>query len=261
MKNPASVLQHFSRWPLVITLALLGTWEIASRVGWVSALFFPPPTAIVAKLVSLAVSGKLWPIIEISLYRLFVAVALGAGTGLVVGWLMGANRLIRTALEPFVAAFHPMPKLAIFPIFLVILGIGETSKIALVAVSAFFPMLINTLAGVQQIDRAYWEVAANYGASKSTLLRRVILPGSLPSALTGLRLALNNGLIITIAVEMLSAQQGLGAFIWLAWQTLRTTDLYAALSIIAALGLAGNFALDWLTHFLIPWQGKEKHHE
>src|SRR5690606_6881689 len=130
-------------------------------------------------------------------FRLGAGVLIGGTAGLLLGWAMGASRPLRVAGEPLVAALHPLPKLAIFPIMLVLLGIGEASKIALVALTAFFPMVINTMAGVQQIDRAYWDAAANYGATGRALVRRVIIPGSLPLALVGLRLAVNGALVVT----------------------------------------------------------------
>lgn len=169
---------------------------------------------------------------------------------------MGASRPLRVALDPIVAALHPLPKLAIFPIFLVLLGIGEASKVALVALTAFFPLVINTLAGVQQIDAAYWEAAANYGARGWAPVRRMILPGSLPLVMVGLRLAVNSALVVTIAVEMLAAREGLGAMVWLAWQTLRTEELYAILLVIGGLGLASNWLLASATRRLIPWDGR-----
>lgn len=204
------------RWlPAAVIFCGLALWEAAAHAGWISKLFFPPPSVIVLTLGRLAWGGTLWPSLGATLYRVAAGVVIGGGVGLLMGWLMGAYRPLRIAFDPIVAALHPLPKLAIFPIFLVLLGIGEASKIALLATVAFFPMLINTLAGVQQIDRTYWEVAANYGARGGKLLRRVILPGSLPMVLTGLRLAVNSALVVAIAVEMLSAQEGLGTRVWL----------------------------------------------
>lgn len=241
-------------WSALVIIAALALWEIAARAGWISRLFFPPPSTILLTLARMMISGKLWPALALTLYRLALGVVIGAGSGLLLGWLMGASRPVQVALDPIVAALHPLPKLAIFPIFLVLLGIGEASKVALLATVAFFPMVINTLAGVQQIDRTYWEAAANYGATRSKLLRRVILPGSLPLALTGLRLAVNSALVVAIAVEMLSAREGLGATIWLAWQTLRTEELYAVLVVIGFLGLCSNQLLMVAAHRLTPWQ-------
>lgn len=240
----------------IVILIGLVLWEVAARAGWIARIFFPPPTTIFLTLVKMGGTSELWASAGMTIYRLTAGVAIGGTAGLLLGLIMGANRLVRVTLNPFVAAMYPLPKLAILPIFMVLLGIGETSKIALVALTAFFPMLINTLAGVQQIDRTYWEVATNYGATGSVMLRRIILPGSLPLALTGLRLAMNGALVVTVAVEMLSARQGLGTQIWMAWQTMRTQELYATLVVIGLLGVVSNQLFNLVSRHLLPWQEK-----
>lgn len=245
------------RWVTVVFfIAGLLVWEIAAQSAWISTLFFPAPTTILKTLTAMTGTGMFWLTLGMTLFRLLLGVLVGATAGLVVGWSMGASRKVRVVLDPVVAALHPMPKLAIFPIFLVILGIGEASKIVLISLAAFFPMLLNTLAGVQHIDRCYWEAASNYGARGMTLLRRVIMPGSLPMAMTGLRLAFNNALVVTIAIEMLSAQVGLGAQIWMSWQTLRTEELYATLIVIGVLGMLSNALLGRLVVWFLPWHTK-----
>jgi ABC-type nitrate/sulfonate/bicarbonate transport system permease component len=115
-------------------------------------------------------------------------------------------------------------------------------------------MLINTAAGVRQIHPIYFEVAENYGARMIQVFARVVLPGSLPLVLSGLRLALNTALLLAIAVELVAAQEGLGAMIWFAWETLRTEELYATLAVAAALGIGFNFVVQRLTTKLVPWQ-------
>ena len=242
-------------------LLWLTAWEIAARRGWIAAIFFPPPSLILLTLARMALTLTFWSALGITFVRLSVGVGLGAGAGLLLGWAMGAVPMIRITFNPLVAFLHPLPKLALLPLFLILLGIGEASKIAVVAVTAFFPMLINTLAGVEGIDRTYWEVAANYGARGTVLMRRLIVPGSLPMALVGLRLAVNNGLILTVAVEMLAAQQGLGAQIWLAWQTLRLQELYATLAVISLVGFVSHRLLNILTRRLLPWQISGKKNE
>lgn len=244
-------LEHWL--PAALIVVGLAFWEIAARSGWISALFFPPPSLVVFTLVKMALTQEFWLGLGLTLFRITTGVVIGGSAGLLLGWVMGANRAVRAALDPLVAALHPLPKLAIFPIFLILLGIGEVSKVALLATVAFFPMAINTLSGVEQITPIYWEAAANYGVRGRMLVRRVILPGSLPMALTGLRLAVNSVLVVAIAVEMLSAREGLGAQVWLAWQTLRLQDLYAILVVIAGLGLISNGVLHLLTRRLMPW--------
>jgi NitT/TauT family transport system permease protein len=166
---------------------------------------------------------------------------------------MGWSRSLRAALDPLVAAVHPLPKIAVLPLIMIIFGIGESSKIVVIAVGTFFPMLINSMAGVRQISPIHFEVAENYGASPFKVLTRVIIPGSLPLVLAGARLALNIALLLTIAVELVSAREGLGEMIWFAWQTLRTEELYASLVVIGALGVTFNLLLQALSQRLVPW--------
>ena len=152
------------------------------------------------------------------------------------------------------AAAHPVPKIAILPLIMIIFGVGELSKRIVVAAAAFFPLLVNTMAAVRQIPPIYFEVAANYGATVTKVFTRVVIPGSLPLMLAGVRLALNVALLLTIAVELVAAQEGLGKMVWLAWETLRTENLYAGLAVISALGISFNFVLHRLASRLVPWQ-------
>lgn len=183
---------------------------------------------------------------------------LGGISGLMLGLAMGWSRSLRMVIDPLIAAAHPVPKIAILPLIMILFGIGESSKIVVIAVATFFPMLINTVAGVRQINPIHFEVAENYGASLNKIFTRVIMPGSLPLVLTGARLALNMALLVAIAVELVSAQEGLGAMIWLAWQTFRTEELYVSLFVTAALGMILNFLLQRMTLYLVPWQTEQK---
>jgi ABC-type nitrate/sulfonate/bicarbonate transport system permease component len=242
---------------ILSVVGLLAAWEGAALLGLISTLFFPPPSLIVQTLIKLLSTAEFWASLGMTVFRLVSGMAIGASGGLLLGWLMGANRPVRVAFDPLLAALHPIPKLAIYPIFLILLGVGELSKITLISIAAFFPVVLNTLSGVQHIDRKYWEVAENFGSTPLLLLRRVILPGSLPMALTGLRLAFNNALVVGIAIEMLSAREGLGAMIWMAWQTLRTEELYATLTVIAAIGITSNLVMHKVVSLLTPWNAAQ----
>jgi ABC-type nitrate/sulfonate/bicarbonate transport system permease component len=234
-------------------------WEWQVRAGRVSALFFPAPTVIGRTLARWVITGDLTPHLSATLLRVGVGFVVGGAGGLLLGLLMGWSRRVRVVIDPLIAAVHPVPKIAILPLIMILFGIGETSKIVVVVIAAFFPMLINTMAGVRQIQPLYFEVAANYGARPVQVFARVIIPGSLPLILTGMRLALNSALLITIAVELVTAQQGLGALVWLAWETLRTEELYASLAVTAALGMSFNVLLHYLTTVLVPWRTEESH--
>ncbi len=238
---------------LLVLLLFVSLWEVAARLGWVSPLFFPAPTLIFYTFFTMLASGQLWQHGMASLLRLGAGVLIGAGLGVPLGILMGWSPRLRAVFDPLLAALHPIPKIAIFPIILIIFGIGETSKIVIIAMSAFFPAVINSMTGVRNLDPVYFEVARNYGANRLNTFTRVLLPGSLPMVLSGIRLATNTGLLIGIAVELLGARYGLGVLIWFSWQTLRVEELYATLLAVALLGLLFNSGFKFLSRLVTPW--------
>jgi NitT/TauT family transport system permease protein len=143
--------------------------------------------------------------------------------------------------------------LAFFPLLIVLLGVGETSKLAAVALGAFFPMLLNTVAGVRSMNPVHLEVARNYGADRRQMFLHVLLPGSLPLMLTGLRLSANVAFHSTIGVEMIGSRTGMGAMLWLSWQTFRIDHLYAILVVIATIGIGLATLIRWVTQRSAPW--------
>lgn len=234
--------------------AILAVWESASRLGWLPRLVLPAPSLIAAEMWVQVATGELPRHTAATLWRVFLGLVLGGGIGAFVGLAMGWSRRARAFGDPLVAATYPIPKIAILPLIMIFLGIGEASKIAVIAVSAFFPMLVSTMAGVAQISPIHFEVARNCGASPARILTRVVLPGSLPLLMTGVRLALNTALLLAIAVELVLTRNGLGSMIWLAWQTLRIEQLYASLVVISILGVLSNGLLQLLSAWLVPWQ-------
>jgi ABC-type nitrate/sulfonate/bicarbonate transport system permease component len=232
-------------------------WEIFARTGVISRLFFPPPTSIIHTLIKMLMSGKLIIHLAATIERLSLGVLLGGFSGLILGLAMGWSARLRTLVDPVIAAIHPIPKLAIFPLIMIIFGIGELSKIVAIAIACFFPMLINSMAGVRQLNPVFFEVSRNYGASAWKTFTRIVIPGSLPMVLTGARLAINMAMVITISVELLAAREGLGVIIWFSWQTMRIEDLYASLIVIAALGIGLNLLLQYLSHKLVPWYSEK----
>jgi NitT/TauT family transport system permease protein len=250
---------HLRSWlPALIVAATLIAWEWAVRNGRLSALFFPAPSVVAMTIVRLLRSGVLVTHTRATLLRVVCGLVLGGVPGLLMGLAMGWWRPLREALDPLVAAVHPLPKIAVLPLIMIIFGIGESSKIVAIAVGTFFPMLINGMAGVRQISPIHFEVAENYGASRFKVLTRVVIPRSLPLVLVGARLALNIALLFTIAIELVSAREGLGEMIWLAWQTLRTEQLYASLAVIGALGIGFNLLLQFSARHLVPWHAERE---
>jgi ABC-type nitrate/sulfonate/bicarbonate transport system permease component len=167
------------RWAApLIALAGLAAWEGAGQLGWIPLLFFPTPTQVLAKLGALTRSGELFLHFGATLSRMAVALLWGGGFGLVLGMALGYSPRLRAVVDPFIAAFHPVPKMSLLPLIMLIFGIGFFSKALLVAISAFFPMVINTMAGVLQVDPNYFDVARLHGASRRTIFWRIVLPGA-----------------------------------------------------------------------------------
>jgi ABC-type nitrate/sulfonate/bicarbonate transport system permease component len=235
-------------------LALLVLWELASRAGVIDDRFFPPPTRIASTFGDLAKSGELWSNTWVSVRRVLLGLALGATPALIIGLAMGLYRPVRAVLDPLVAATYPIPKSAIVPLLLLIFGLGEMSKIVMVAIGAFFPVVINTSAGVQEIPPIYRDVGRNFGASRWHTFRTIALPGALPLIMTGLKLAVGLGLILIVIAEMIGAKSGLGYMIWNAWQIFAVPTMYVGLITISILGVLFTLALTELERVLIPWR-------
>ncbi|CAA9258925.1 MAG: ABC transporter, permease protein (cluster 10, nitrate/sulfonate/bicarbonate) [uncultured Chloroflexia bacterium] len=239
---------------MVAIVALLMTWEWGARSGYITALFFPAPSAIATTLGKMLDDGALTMHLGASLRRVLLGILFGGVPGLLLGLMIGWSRRLHRVIDPLIAATHPIPKIAILPLIMVVFGVGETPKVIIAATSAFFPMVVSTATGARQINRIYFEVARNYGASPLKVLARVVLPGSLPFMLSGLLLALNITLLLTIAVEMVSGYSGLGSMIWFAWETMRVEEIYASLTVITLLGIGFNLMLQRLSRLLVPWQ-------
>ncbi len=244
---PASIVSG------AIALTLLALWEAMTRAGVISPLLAPAPSVVLQTLVAQVGTGALAPHVIATLSRTLIGLLIGGSAGILAGIGMGLVPRLRVIVDPFVAAIHPLPKIAILPLVMVILGIGDASKIAVIALTVFFPMMINSLSGVTQLSPTYLDVARNYGASGWKLFARVILPSSLPMMFAGFRIALNLALLIAISIEIASASVGLGALIWLSWELMRIDVLYASLLVIMALGVSFNVIVRALAVRLLPW--------
>jgi len=248
-----SIPRIFSFITLLIFLVI---WEVAAQLDLVSSSFFPPPSKIFITFFTLLSDGTLVLSTGSTLFRFISGVFVGSVIGATLGLIMGWWRPLNAYLSPWINAFYPIPKIAIFPLLLVIFGIGERSKFIAIFLGAFFPMVITTINGVQQISRIYFEVGKNYGIRGYKVFSHILLPGSLPSIMTGLRLAVNSGFVIAISVEVISARDGLGVLLWYGWQTFRVADLFAALIVISVLGIMINYLLEKIMIRMIPWMGE-----
>lgn len=231
---------------------LLAAWEVSGRLDWIDVRFFPPPSQILESLVRLVQSGELTRNTLVSLQRLFWGFIAGGIPAIVLGICMGLWRPIRLAIEPLVAATYPLPKSAILPLVLLIFGLGEASKIVMVALGVFYPIVINTTSGVLQIPSMYLDVGKNFKASPWQTFRTIALPGALPSIFTGIKLGVGLGLILIAIAEMVGADSGIGYMIWNAWQILSIETMYVGLLTIALIGFALSLILDEIEALVLP---------
>jgi len=241
----------------LIALSVLALWELGVRGGIIEALHFPSPTTIARTVGRLLANGELLEHTLATLMRVGWGVGIGGTLGFGLGLAMGRSARLKGAVDPLVGALHPLPKIAILPLIMVLFGIGDLTLVVVIAAGSFFPMVINTVAGVSQINPIHFDIARIHRASRMRVMHRVVLPGAAPSVLAGLRLALNTALLITVAVEMVAARSGLGAMIWMAWTTLRTEEIYVALVATVVFGLAVNLALSLISRYALPWLREE----
>ena len=238
----------------VSPLLLLFAWEAAAKLGLIDTRFFSSPSRVLVVLWELIVSGVLWHHLSISLVRIILGLLAGAIPGIVIGLSMGLFPLVRAALQPLVSAIFPIPKLALLPLILLVFGLGESSKVVIIAIGVFFPVLINTAAGVSNISPIYLDVAKAYEASRWHFYLTVALPGALPVIFSGLEIALSVSLLLIVAAEFVGASAGIGYMVWNAWQTFSVETMFAGLIVISALGFVSNMALHGLKRKLVPWQ-------
>lgn len=237
--------------PIVLVVA----WELSARALIIDPRFFPPPTRILTAGGEMLASGELWEHTGPTLMRLLVGGGLGAVAGIVVGLLMGSSRALNAALGPLFSALYPLPKIAIFPILLMIFGPTELPKIIAVFITTFFVMQIATVSGVWAIDRKLLEAGAAYGATGFARFRFVVLPGAMPFVFSGLRTATGTAVVVVTAVEFTGASTtGLGYLIWNSWQLFIPEKLYVGLLVIGIIGAVLTTVLARSEKLLLPWR-------
>ena len=243
------------RWLAVASpIALLVVWELLSRAGVFDARYVPPPSQVLATLLRLTRSGELPHHLGVSVRRILVGFVLGSAPAVTLGLAMGLNRAVRAVLMPVVAALYPIPKIAVYPLIIFYLGLGEASKVSIVALSVFFLVLLNTMAGVIGLDRVYFNIARAYGAGARGLFATVAWPGAMPAIFTGLKLGMGFALIVIVGAELLGSDAGIGFLIWRAYQIFAVEVMFAGLLVTAVLGWLATIALDWLERRALPWR-------
>jgi 1,4-dihydroxy-2-naphthoate octaprenyltransferase len=235
-------------------LLLLVLWEGAVQAGILNRIFVPPPSEVVVALVDGLVDGSLVADVVVSSERIALGFLIGAIPATLLGIWSGLNRTVYYLVRPLATMLYPVPKIALLPLVIVVLGIGEVSKIATVAMSVFLMVVIHTIGGVMQVDRRYFEVGRLYGANQRTLFRTVALPASLPAIIEGWKLAMGFALTLIVGVEFVGASNGIGYRIWQSYELYAIADMMAAVCLIAALGWVLTIGLDEVERLLVPWR-------
>lgn len=238
---------------LIALFCVLALWEAVCRSGAVSPLFLPAPTAILSALVDMIADGEIGDSLAASLFRIAAGFAAGAAAGLITGLVAGTSSLADRAAMPIVNALYPIPKIALLPLFILWLGIGELSKVTIIAMGVFFPIAMNTYSGVKNVDPLLIRVAVSFRAGWLFTMRRVVLPYALPMIFAGFRIAAGTALLLLVAAEMIAADKGIGALILHYGDLMITDRLMAGVIVLSLLGLLFHLFLTVLEKRLIPW--------
>ena len=235
-------------------LGLVALWQAGASAGLIKSLFLPPPIAIATALWHLTLSGELWRHLSASLARLGVGWVLGTAFGVSMGLAVGLWSALRSPGMAVVAALFPIPKIALVPLFIIWFGIGEGSKIATLAFGVFFPTVIATAGGVDNVPRGLIRMGQSFGLSTWAIVRTIILPGALPAILSGFRVTTSIAIVLLVAAEMIGAEQGIGAFVLSAGNLYDTDNLLAGIVVLSVLGLTVAWVIGRLERALLAWR-------
>ncbi len=238
----------------VAVLAFLGIWQLAPTLGWVDRAFLSPLSETLSALWQLALSGDLWISIEASLHRsltgLLLAVVIAVPLGLLIAWYAP----VAEVLTPLLAIFLNTAAVALLPVFTLILGIGDLSKISIIGYACFWPILYNTISGARSVDPLLIKSARSLGVKDFTLFHKVIVPASLPTIFTGLRLATAASILVLITTEFVGAKAGLGYLIISSQFNFQIPQMYAGILTVSIIGLALNYLLVFIESRVTKWR-------
>ena len=260
----------------LVPLAAVALWQAMSWFGWVNPQILPSPLAVLHKwgeyfaplepfrpeqgsYLRWLVSGELLQDAYGSLTRVFGGFLIGAGLALPLGLLMGTNRTVYKLCDPLVQILRPIPPIAYIPLSILWFGLGNPPAFFLISIGSFFPVLMNTIAGVQQVDGIYTRAARNLGAGQMTMFRRIILPAATPYILAGARIGMGTAFIVVIVAEMIAVNNGLGFRILEAREYFWSDKIIAGMFTIGLLGLAIDSGMSALNNHLLKWHRGLEH--
>lgn len=228
-------------------------WQYEGANGAFNTNVLPTPQIILHSFIKLISNGTLQKHMLVSLRRVLQGYAYGSIAGIVVGALMGISPLINKSLTLLTGILRPIPIIAWFPVTIMLFGIDETSKILIIAIGAFWPVLINVIDGIHNVDQKYIEVAQIFMKSRSTILSKIIFPGAAVSIFTGLKVGIGNAWVSVISAELLASSSGLGYLISSSRELAKAGSMMVGVFIIGIIGWAINTVLEFLMKFILPW--------
>ncbi len=239
---------------VLLPLAVLAIWEWACRAELVRKALLPPASAVAAEVWRLAASGDLWEHLWASILRVLEGYAIAAGLALALGVAIGISSVLARLSDLLIQVLRPIPPIAWIPLAILWFGIGETSKVFIIFLGAFFPIVVNVVDGIRGTDQRYVELAQVLEVSRSKLIRRVVLPGAMPSVMTGLRVGLGSAWVCVVAAELIAAERGIGYLIVDGRELSRPDVVVAGMIIIGVIGKAMDLMLRFAERRLIPWK-------
>lgn len=239
---------------LAAIAAVCVVWEILPRVGFVSDYTLPPFSSVVVKFFSMFFTGEIFPHLGYSLNRAFLGFLLSLLAGVPLGFLVAWSRRVERVLDPPLQLVRNTPSLALYPLFILILGLGEPSKVGIIFFGAIWPIFMNTIEGVKTVDTLYIKAARSMGSPAFTLFGKVIFPAVLPSIFTGIRLGASRSVIMLVGAEMLGADKGLGFLIFASEVNYKPQEMYAGLITLIILGVLINYSLVRAENRITRWK-------
>jgi sulfonate transport system permease protein len=259
-RKAARTLGQFC-WRYGAILLFVLAWQLASQIALVDPAVVPPFTTVIGAMAHGFIDGTLLHNMLVSLRRSGIAFGIAVSLAIPLGLLMGSFRRFEDAVDSLLQLFRQTSALAIYPIFILMLGLGETSKVMIIFWAAFFPILLNTISGVKLVDHRLIEMARVYGASRGEVFKRVVLPAATPAIFVGLRLSATTSLLLLVAAEMIGANRGLGFVIINSQYNFQIPLMFASIVLLALIGLAINHILLVLQHWLCRWDATNDRRE
>ncbi|PLR89825.1 aliphatic sulfonate ABC transporter permease SsuC [Bacillus sp. T33-2] len=239
--------------PWILPVSLIILWQVASTNEWITSRLFPAPTVIVQTAIELLSSGTLLHHLGISTYRAFVGLLIGGGLGFILGLINGLSPLASKFFDSTIQMIRNVPHLALIPLIIIWLGIGETAKIFLVSLGVIFPIYVNTYHGIRTVDRGLIEMGKVYGLSSWELFKKIILPGALPSIFVGLRYALGLMWLTLIVAETIASDSGIGYMAMNAREFMQTDVIIFSITIYALLGKLADVLAKVIEEKTLKW--------